>query len=65
VIICEIELCTTEQTLVSQYFSELISLPDRHIADILWEGEAGLTVLILKGWRLLGMLQMLSFYCFY
>lgn len=66
-IICGIEFCTTEQTLLLQYFSLLICLwlPDRHIADILWKGEAGLTALILKGWRLLSVLQMLSFYCFY
>uniref|UniRef100_A0A8C2AX27 Glutamate receptor n=1 Tax=Cyprinus carpio TaxID=7962 RepID=A0A8C2AX27_CYPCA len=34
-----------------QYFSLLICLwlRDRHIADILWKGEAGLTALILKG----------------
>uniref|UniRef100_A0A673N6B8 Glutamate receptor n=1 Tax=Sinocyclocheilus rhinocerous TaxID=307959 RepID=A0A673N6B8_9TELE len=36
----EIEFCTTEQTLLLQYFSLLICLwlRDRHIADILWKG---------------------------
>ncbi len=65
-IICEIEFFTTEQTLLLQYFSLLICLwlPDR--ISLIYSGKVkGLTALILKGWRLLSVLQMLSFYCFY